>query len=66
MQWKVGAGMSDILSIPNNIYTLLDGRLKMLSADGGYRAAIDPVLLAASILVLVLLGLLTRCRWQKP
>ncbi|MAV86613.1 MAG: methyltransferase [Rhodospirillaceae bacterium] len=49
MQWKVGAGMSDILSIPNNIYTLLDGRLKMLSADGGYRAAIDPVLLAASI-----------------
>ena len=47
--WRVGAGMSDILNTPNNIYSLLNGKLKMLPAKGGYRAAIDPVLLAASI-----------------
>ena len=33
----------------NDIYQLLGSRLNMLSADSGYRASIDPVLLAASI-----------------
>ena len=33
----------------NNIYQLLGSRLDMLSANSGYRASIDPVLLAASV-----------------
>ncbi len=33
----------------NNDYQLLGGRLNMRSAEGGYRAAIDPVLMAASV-----------------
>ena len=33
----------------NNDYQLLGGRLNMLSAESGYRAAIDPVLMAASV-----------------
>ena len=33
----------------NGVYQLLGSRLSMLTADGGYRASIDPVLLAASV-----------------
>ena len=43
------------LAIMSAMETSLEGAL-----------ALSMVLLAASILVLVLLGLLTRCRWQKP
>ena len=37
------------MSIPSNSYQLLGGQLMMLSTEGGYRAAIDPVLLAAAV-----------------
>jgi tRNA1(Val) A37 N6-methylase TrmN6 len=37
------------MNTPNKDYQLLGGRLDMRSADAGYRAAIDPVLLAASL-----------------
>jgi tRNA1(Val) A37 N6-methylase TrmN6 len=41
--------MLAFMNTQNKTYQLLGGRLDMLSADRGYRAAIDPVLLAASI-----------------
>ena len=41
--------MLELMNSQNNSYQLLGGRLNMLSAEGGYRAAIDPVLLAASV-----------------
>jgi len=37
------------MNTPSNSYQLLGGQLTMLSAAGGYRAAIDPVLLAAAV-----------------
>ena len=37
------------MNIRNDFYQLLGSRLKMLSANSGYRASIDPVLLAASV-----------------
>ncbi len=37
------------MNTPSNSYQLLGGKLTMLSAGGGYRAAIDPVMLAAAI-----------------
>ncbi|MBT3990105.1 MAG: methyltransferase domain-containing protein [Rhodospirillaceae bacterium] len=37
------------MNSPNRDYQLLGGRLDMRSAESGYRAAIDPVLLAASV-----------------
>lgn len=43
------AVMLELMNSQNNSYQLLGGRLSMLSAEGGYRAAIDPVLLAASV-----------------
>jgi len=33
----------------NDVYHLLGSRVEMLSANGGYKASIDPVLLAASV-----------------
>ena len=37
------------MNTPSNSYQLFGGRLTMIPAAGGYRAAIDPVLLAAAV-----------------
>jgi tRNA1(Val) A37 N6-methylase TrmN6 len=37
------------MNTQNDVYQLLGSRVKMLSANGGYKASIDPVLLASSI-----------------
>ena len=37
------------MNTQNIVYHLLGSRLNMLASDGGYRASIDPVLLAASV-----------------